>query len=414
MGEYERLPAVGVGALTRWCPPELVDAVVDKCHRREHWVRLLPARTMVYFELTRCLFPTEGYARVYEHLLPLSGTVPDPAPAGYRVPNKSSLCKARASLGPEVLELLFHEVAGPLATPETCPQGFWRGLRVLSFDGALLQVADTGENTAAFGRRTAEGVPAAYPQARVVPLIECATHAVVDAAVGGWNTSETTLARQLAPATGPGTLVLADAGMPGVRLWQAFTTTGAELLWRLDSAEASRVERELPDGSYLARIHLSHLDRDRSDPQDWVVPPPRAVLMRVIEYRVEGSERPVRLGTTLLDPDAAPAAELAGLYPRRWESEGQLAETKAAQLGTETVLRSATPRGVRQEIWAQLVVHQLTRTLMQHAADRADPPLDPARLSFRRAQTLTRNDLRPGLSPLRTAKPYRTGRRPAP
>lgn len=65
-----RLPDVGLGVLTRWCPPELVDRAIEKRGRRERRRRLLPARTAVYFELARCLFPGEGYASVYEHLLP--------------------------------------------------------------------------------------------------------------------------------------------------------------------------------------------------------------------------------------------------------------------------------------------------------------------------------------------------------
>jgi hypothetical protein len=55
-----RLPDVGLGALTRWCPPELVDRATEKCGRRERRRRVLPARTVVYFELARCLFPGEG------------------------------------------------------------------------------------------------------------------------------------------------------------------------------------------------------------------------------------------------------------------------------------------------------------------------------------------------------------------
>lgn len=179
MGECGALPAVGIGALTEWCPPELIDRVVDKCHRREHWVRLLPARTMAYFELARCLFPAEGYARVYEHLLPLPAAVPVEGGLGVRVPNKSSLCKARAKLGPEVMEALFREVAGPRAEPTTCPGAFWRGLRLLSLDGAVLAVADTTQNEAAFGRSVRGDFPAAYPQARILGINQAQLNKIV-------------------------------------------------------------------------------------------------------------------------------------------------------------------------------------------------------------------------------------------
>jgi hypothetical protein len=50
------------------------------------------------------------------------------------------------------------------------------------------------------------------------------------------------------------------------------------------------------------------------------------VVVRVIDYRIEDPGRPqagprYRLITTILDPGAAPAAELAALYPQRWEFE---------------------------------------------------------------------------------------------
>ena len=57
--------------------------------------------------------------------------------------------------------------------------------------------------------------------------------------------------------------------------------------------------------------------------------------MRVIEYRLEGAAvkaaeaepiyRPI---SNLLDPEAAPAAELAALYQERWEIESALDELK--------------------------------------------------------------------------------------
>jgi transposase IS4-like protein len=229
-----RLPDVGLGALTRWCPPGLVDRAIEKCGRRERRRRLLPARTVVYFELARCLYQGEGYASVYEHLLPADDELDlCLAQRGFRVPNKSSLCKARIRLGAKVMEEVFHQVRGPVGTEESCPTAFWRGLRLEAFDGTVLDVADSRANTAEFTRPAGGAGPGGYPQARIVILVECGTHTVIDAAIGGRRQGETTLAMGLACASGPGTLVLADRNMPGVPLWLAFRRTGAHLLWRL-------------------------------------------------------------------------------------------------------------------------------------------------------------------------------------
>lgn len=59
-----------------------------------------------------------------------------------------------------------------------------------------------------------------------------------------------------------------------------------------------------------------------------------AVIVRVIEYRLtdpglaEDNGEIYRLITTILDPLVATAAELAALYPQRWEIEITIKEGK--------------------------------------------------------------------------------------
>ena len=117
--------------------------------------------------------------------------------------------------------------------------------------------------------------------------------------------------------------------------------------------------------------------------------------MRVVEYRLEGiadAEPLYRLVTTILDPAAAPAAELAALYHERWEIEGALAELKTQLRGARrVVLRSKTPELGRQEFWGLLLAHFAVRGLMHEAALRADE--DPDRLSFLHAVRVVRRKL---------------------
>ncbi|MGI9156963.1 MAG: transposase, partial [Marmoricola sp.] len=71
--------------------------------------------------------------------------------------------------------------------------------------------------------------------------------------------------------------------------------------------------------------------------------------VRVIEYLLDDKGRPAaagttyRLITTVLDPAAAPADELAALYAERWEIESVFDELKTHQRGPRVVLRSRTP-----------------------------------------------------------------------
>jgi hypothetical protein len=87
-----------------------------------------------------------------------------------------------------------------------------------------------------------------------------------------------------------------------------------------------------------------------------------------------------RLLTTITDPTVASAAELAGCYRERWESETCYKSVKTHQRGPRAVLRSTDPDGVRQEIYAYLITYQAIRHLMVQAA--AAEGTDPDRLSF--------------------------------
>ena len=385
---------ISVGVLTRVFPPELVDRVVAEAGRAEVRHRLLPARVVVYYVLGLALFSQASYEEVMRELVEglswASGWS-----QSWNVPTKAALFKARARLGPGPLQALFEAAAVPLAAAGT--KGAWyRGWQLMSIDGTCIDVADTAANEAEFGRPGSgrgEGV-GAFPQARLAGLAECGTHALVAAAVGACTTGETTLARGLLGSLGPGMLVLADRNFYGFELWNDARATGAQLLWRTKAGHVLRPHEQLPDGSWLARLRrFSNYHMLGTD-----------VVVRVIDYAVADPGRPkaedrYRLLTTITDPDAAPAAELAALYPQRWEFETALDELKTHQRGPRAVLRSKMPDGVRQEIYGYLCVHYAIRWLMHTVALEAGA--DPDRLSFTRTLRAARRTARshPGFSP---------------
>jgi len=183
----------------------------------------------------------------------------------------------------------------------------------------------------------------------------------------------------------PGMLCLADRGFFSYDLWKRARAGGADLLWRLKKDLRLPVEQALPDGSYLSRIYPSARARQRGD---------AGVRVRVIEYRLEGveaAEPSYRLLTTILDPAAAPALELAALYHQRWEIEGALDELKTHLRGAQIVLRSKTPDLVRQEFYGLLLAHFAVRGLMHEAALQAGE--DPDRLCFLHAVRVIRRKL---------------------
>jgi hypothetical protein len=98
-----------------------------------------------------------------------------------------------------------------------------------------------------------------------------------------------------------------------------------------------------------------------------------------------------RLVTTILDPVAAPATELAALYHERWEIETCFDELKTHLRGAQIVLRSKTPDLVKQEAYGLLLAHFAIRGLMHEAALQADE--DPDRLSYVHAVRVVRRKL---------------------
>src|SRR4051795_2363060 len=124
--------------------------------------------------------------------------------------------------------------------------------------------------------------------------------------------------------------------------------------------------------------------------------PPAGHPVRIIEYDVriasgDGGVRTeaVRLVTTLLDHEQAPARQLAELYPQRWEIEFGYGELKTRLRGPEVMLRSRSPQLIRQEIFAFLIVYQALCSLRVRAAQAADT--DPDRISFTLTLRLARD-----------------------
>jgi hypothetical protein len=276
-------------------------------------------------------------------------------------------------LGPEPLKKLYETLVAPLAKPRT--KGAWyRQWRLVSLDGSTLEVADTKENDRAFGRPGASRGSSAYPRIRLVGLLENGTHVLWAAQVDKYATSEISLAGTVVDGLRKGMLCLADRFFPSYPLWQKATQGGADRLWRVRRNVRLDVDRRLADGSYLSRIYRSPSDRRQHR---------RAIVARVIEYQlpgVPGAEPIYRLITTILDPQRAPAHELAALYHERWEIETTLDELKTHLRGAQIVLRSKTPALVRQEFYGLLMAHFAVRGLMHEAALQADE--DPDRLSF--------------------------------
>jgi hypothetical protein len=349
------------GLLARVFPPDQVDEAVEASGRMQQRNRLMPSRVVVYYVMGLALFSQSSYEEVMDSLVGSqswsSGTT-----EAWPVPTKAALFKARARLGPEPLERLFHQVAKPMATRDD-PDAFYRSWRLMSLDSADLDVPDTAANAETFGRPEAPGERRPLPQIRLVGLSATGTRAIVDARLGGLGDPVQELAAGILGDLPADALLLAGRGYFSYAGWVSAAATGADLLWRVwPDVELPVLERHA-DGSYSSSIHA-----------EW--PATRApgtnaagdIPVRVVEQLVPGTSTEggsvSRLATTITDPAQAPAADLRELYSQRWKITSAFDELKAHHLSPRVVLRSKVPDGVRQEVYGYLCVHYAIRWLM--------------------------------------------------
>jgi hypothetical protein len=362
-----------LGELTRLVPFEMVDAALSETASVQRRVRALPSRVVVYLLLAACLFPELGYCGVWSKLV--AGLAGIPA----AVPTAGALAQARRRIGPEPLRFLFDLVRGPAAVPRD-RAGWWHGLLVCAVDGTILSVPDTAANLARFTKGGSFNGGTGYPQVRLLTLIACGTRTIMDAVFGPTCSGEISYAPALVRSLRPGMIVLADRNFAAASLAAAITRSGAQFLIRARTGRTAPglpVLRRCPDGSYLSRFG--------------------GVPVRVIDVRIAVStaaghrESCCRLVTSLTDDRAHPAGSLAQLYHQRWEIETAYLELKSTILHGR-VLRSKTPAGLDQEIYALLITYQVLRSAIADAAA-AVPGTDPDRLSFTIAWQTARDQL---------------------
>ena len=203
---------------------------------------------MMRFCQAMCLFFDDDYEEVMRKLvgaLKSMGSWRD----DWKVPSTSAITQARQRLGADPLRVLFERAAVPVAGRGT--KGAWLGSRrLMAIDGFMVDVPDTDENAAEFGRKGNGRKASAFPQVLAVVLGECGSHAITGAGLGPCHSDERALARQLVSRVEPDMLVTADRNFYSFAVWEEFRRTGADLLWRVNANLILPVIRWLPDGCH--------------------------------------------------------------------------------------------------------------------------------------------------------------------
>jgi hypothetical protein len=354
-----------LAGLQRIIPRHLIRQVLKETKKDRTICPRLPAWLVLHFVLALGLFCRDCYRQVFRWL-------GNWRPRG--VPLRSTLCEARQRLGVAPLVRLAGRTVRLMGDAST-PGAFHRGMRVMALDGFDVDVPDSEVNQRVFGRPGAARGRSAFPQVQVVALCEAATHVMWRWLIKPFRFDERPMTDWLLGLLEPDMLLLWDRNFLSYARVQAVRERGAHLLARVTNWLVFRPIQRLSDGSYLAKLYRTPQDRTHDH---------GGIVVRIIEYTFDDPHRPGarekhRLLTTLLDPTLDAAVTLIELYHQRWEEELAIDELKTHEM-ERPVLRSQTPGGVVQELYALLLDHFIVRVLMCEAARREG--IDPRQLSF--------------------------------
>ncbi len=199
---------ISLGVLTKTFPLAAIQTVLGGTGKSSVRQRDLPAHVVVYYVIALALYMQSSYREVLRCLFEGIQWLLGPG-ATVKVTGKSGISQARTRLGWEPLQQLHDGIVKPIAVEWT--KGAWyRTWRLVSMDGSTLDTADEKDNAKSFGRPSASRGKSAFPQVRFVSLVENGTHVLFGTRMGGVDTGEITLAKQVLPSLAKGMLCVAD------------------------------------------------------------------------------------------------------------------------------------------------------------------------------------------------------------
>jgi hypothetical protein len=340
----------------------------------------------------------------------------------------AAYCRARARLPVALFKGLLERISAALY-PDLQATARWRGHRTWSLDGSSFSMPDTPALQEHFGQPGNQAKGCGFPVAHVLALFHAGTGLLLQAVASPLRTHDMRHAATLHPALEEGDILLADRGfasfthlalLSGRKIHAVFRCHQQQIVnFRVNRRHTGqrRPHKGMPRSRYVRR--LGHWDqvveyrKPKAKPK-WMdeasyATLPETLLVRELRFLTPQRghrTRVITLVTTLLDPDAYPAAELAELYRSRWQIEVNFRHLKTT-MGME-VLHCQTVDGVLKEMYMFALAYNLTRLVMLEASRRQQVPLE--RISFIDALRWLRDaDVDTPLTPL-VVNPYRPDR----
>ena len=355
-------------------PPDLLAQTEEGPHSRDRIYNLRRTFFGFLYQVLNPACPCREVVRPIQALFALhGGTRVDEATGAY--------CQARARLPWDILPRL--RCAAAAQAEKACQ--LWRGLCVKVIDGTTLSLPDTDKNQRAYPQLSNQKPGCGFPLLKLVGVFSLATGALLDYAKGNKHQHELNLLQKLLDQFKAGDLALADRGFNSYTLLTLLWERGCHSLFRLHQRRPADLRRGQRLGQQDRLMRWTKpWQRPRYVPQALWKRIPEEFSVRVLRFTlaVPGFRaQSVTLVTTLLDPKAYPAEELARLYLRRWRIELWFRDIKTS-MGME-VLRCKSPKLAHKELEMFLIAYNLIRLLIAQAASDHDARME--RLSFKGA-----------------------------
>jgi hypothetical protein len=358
-----------------WVPARLLKPAERGAHSRR---RFFPQGLTFWAFLSQVLSPESPCRETVRKVQAWYALRRQPRPGS----GTAAYCRARSRLSRDTPLGIHRHTADELQRRVSREQ-LWCGRHVKVVDGTGVSMPDTARNQRAFPQPSNQKKGCGFPVVKLVGCFCLASGALLHWAEGTLRVHESKLFRKLFAFFFPGDILLTDRGFCSYVHIALLLRAGIDTVMRLHQARSS----DLRKGKRLGpNDRLVTWQKPKQRPRgctatDWRRVPDTLTLRLVyVSICVPGFRtQSLVVVTTLTDPLAYPAQELAKLYLRRWAVELFFRDIKMT-LGMD-VLRCQTPAMVRKEIVMHAIAYNLIRALMQQAAALYNVPIE--RLSFK-------------------------------
>ncbi|WP_077340384.1 IS4 family transposase [Pseudocolwellia agarivorans] len=356
----------GLGQLSDFLCPEFIKQCAETAGVATIRKRRLPVEMAVWTVICMSFYREDPLWSIVSKLgLALPGKKELVAP--------SAVVQARQRLGSSAVKEVFERSQKMWNADANHPT--WCGLSLLGVDGVIWRTPDTAENHKQFSTWKNQYGDTAFPQVRMVCLMELTSHLLMGSVFDSCRSSEMVLAEDLIDSTPDNSLTLFDRGFYSLGLLNRWHHGGKNRHWLQPMRKGTQYEVVRSLGRHDKLIKLKATAQARKKFDDL----PESIEVRLVTKTVKGKE--VNILTSLTDPMRFPKADIVDLYSERWEIELGYREMKQTLLNSHFTLRSKKPEMIAQELWGVMLSYNLLRYQMVKMAQKK-PGIYAKHLSF--------------------------------